>query len=59
MNVLKFIVRFIILLFVFPIFWVLYGVYAYLRVLFTYDTLNVYFDEYIEVFDFTMFKDKK
>lgn len=57
MKTIKFIIRFILLLIIFPIFWLLYGVYAYIRVLFTYDTLNIYFDDYIEVYDFGMFED--
>ena len=59
MQIIKFIIRFILLLIFFPIFWFIYGVYAYIRILFTYDTLNIYFDDFIEFIDFTMFnKDK-
>ncbi|XOB60705.1 hypothetical protein ACMC56_08805 [Campylobacterota bacterium DY0563] len=59
MKIIKYILHVILMLIIFPIFWFIYGIYAYIRIVFTYDNLNIYFDKYIEVFDFSSFEDKK
>jgi len=52
--VLYFIIRFILILVLFPFIWLIYGVIIYIRYLFSFDGLNieVSFTEYLEEFRF-------
>jgi hypothetical protein len=56
MNILNFILmhitRFLLVLIFFPFVWILYGIYVYLRVLFTLDKYSISFHENYESTDF-------
>lgn len=57
MYILKELIRFLIVLVAFPLIWVIFGIYAYIRVLFTLDKLEISFTKYYEVFNFQDIKD--
>ncbi|MBU3014749.1 hypothetical protein KO488_08270 [Poseidonibacter lekithochrous] len=49
--ILKFIIKFIVTLLLFPISWLFLGLYSYVRLLFTFDTLNISFTKNYEVYE--------
>ncbi len=59
MNILEHIIRFLLVLIFFPFVWFLYGIYVYLRVLFTLDKYSITFIKYYQSDNFEDFELKK
>lgn len=51
MNILRHVIRFLIVLICFPLIWVIFGIFAYIRVIFTHDKLEISFTKYYEEFN--------
>ena len=58
MHILEHIIRFLIVLIFFPFVWLIYGIYVYIRILFTLDRYLITFHEYYETVDFKDLNDK-
>lgn len=59
MYILMHIIRFLLVLIFFPFVWIFYGIFVYLRVLFTLDRYSITFHEHYEDIDFEDLKAKK
>ena len=57
MYILKELIRFLIVLVAFPLIWVIFGIYAYIIVIFTHDKLEISITKYYEDFNFQDIKD--
>ena len=55
MYILKELIRFLIVLVAFPLIWVIFGIYAYIRVIFTHDKLEISFTKFSKIFLWSYF----